>query len=441
MALSSIQTTVRAAFARLFGDQDSAIGRFARNLSVMAAAQIAMRASRLITVVVLTRLLAPQEFGAAALVLTVYEFIAIFSRNGIDANVVKASPEMADTLANSAYWLTWLVCGGLAVFQAAAAIPVADALGQPDLALPIALMGLVYLVTPICNMQVAFLQREGRVGVIARASAVQVVADNVLSAVLALCGLGLWSIVLPKLLVAPLWPLMTRFAHRWRPTGRPVTAHWGEMIRFSRCILGIELLATVQANIDNLMVGYFLGVEALGVYYFAFNAGLGITLGLVNSFAVAVFPHLCAIRDDRVALGARFRQTLRLLGCIVVPLVLLQSALAPIYVPLVFGSKWAAAIPVLVLICLSALPRPFASATSQLLRAVGRPDIDLRWQGLVTLVLVIALLVAAQFSVIAVAAAVLLTQCSMLPLFSLIAPRRFIGTNKAAPSFLRTAEA
>jgi PST family polysaccharide transporter len=68
----------------------------------------------------------------------------------------------------------------------------------------------------------------------------------------------------------------------------------------------------------------------LGLYYFAFNAGLGITLGLVNSFAVAVYPHLCATLNDRAQLALRFRHTMKLLGFIVVSLVVLQSALARI---------------------------------------------------------------------------------------------------------------
>jgi len=409
------------------GNAEASQLRFARNLSAMAIAQIAIRVSRLITVVVLTRLLNPADFGAAAIVLTVYEFIALFTRNGIDSAVVRAAPQDADAMANSALWLTWAVCGGLAVFQALVAYPVALAFGNTTLAVPIALMGLIYLVTPMCNMQTAMLQREGRVSVMARAGAVQVMVDNILSAILALCGFGFWSIVAPKLIVAPIWLLMNRYSHPWRPHGRPDTSRWGEIIRYCRHIVGVEVLSTVQANIDNVLVGYFLGVEALGIYYFAFNAGLGITLGLVNSFAVAVFPHLCATLGDREQLRARFLQCLRLLGMIVVPLVVLQSALAPIYVPLVFGEKWRAAIPVLILICLSALARPFASATAQLLRAVGRPDIDLRWQMLNTAVLVSLLLVASQISVVAVAAAVLVAQTSVLTLYSLRAPVPFIG--------------
>ncbi len=418
---------LKAQLLALRGNGGSAQRRFASNLSSMAAAQIAIRASRLITVVVLTRLLLPADFGAAAIVLTTYEFIALFTRNGIDSTVVRAGADDVEALAHSAYWLSWLVCGSLTLIQAAAAIPVAHAFGNPSLALPIALMGLIYLVTPMCNMQTAFLQREGRISIMARTSAVQVIADNLLSAILAFFGCGFWSIVLPKLIVAPIWPLMNRYAHPWRPHGRPTLAHAGTILGYCRHIVGIELLSTVQANIDNVLVGYFLGVEALGLYYFAFNAGLGITLGLINSFAVAVFPHLCATRDDGSQLRLHFRQTMKLLGLIVVPLVVLQSATAPIYVPLIFGVKWQAAIPVLMLICLSALARPFASATAQLLRAVGRPDIDLRWQILNTAVLLIFLLIGSQISVVAVAWAVMLSQTSVLMVYSLRAPMPFIG--------------
>ncbi len=72
-------------------------------------------------------------------------------------------------------------------------------------------------------------------------------------------------------------------------------------------------------------------------------------------------------------------------------MVLLQSSLAPIYVLIVFGDKWINSIPVLMLICLSAIPRPFADSASQLLLAVNKPEIDLIWNILFTGLFAIAL--------------------------------------------------
>jgi len=405
-----------------------------RNLSSMGGAQIAMRISRLMATIVLARQLSPQDFGMAAVVLTVYEFVALFTRNGITAKVVQASRSEVHAVAETAYWLTWIICAGLLAVQLLIALPVAWAYGDPRLALPIALMGLIYLATPLCNVQCAFLQREGRLGRIALAGGLQVTADNLLTALFAISGMGMWAIVLPKLLVAPIWVVINRSGHRWRPASswRPVLAGWQDIARFSRSVIGVEVMTTIQANIDNLMVGYFLGIEALGIYYFAFNAGIGITLGLVNAFGVAVYPHLCQVRGDRTQLIARYRGSLRTLGVIVVPLVLLQVLLAPIYVPIVFGSHWVAAVPVLMIICLSVLPRPFASTCSQLLKAVGRPDIELRWQIALTLLLITGLAIGSQFGILGFAVAVLAIQTAVLTAYCLRAPRPFVCQRKAA---------
>lgn len=398
----------------------------AADLLAMGSAQIVIRLSRLAATIVLARLLMPEDFGRAAVVLTVYELVALMTRNGIAAKVVQASPERVAAIAETAQALTWIVCIGLMVLQIVLAVPVATAFGDASLALPIAAMAPIFLASPLSNIQSAFLQREGRVRRIALAGAVQVVVDNVLTTILALAGLGLWAIVLPKLLVAPIWVGFLRWGHAWRPA-RPFGlgggfAGAGEILRFGKSVIGIELMTTVQANVDNLLVGWFLGAEALGLYYFAFNAGLGISLGLVNAFGVAVYPHLCAVQDDGAELRRRFRSTLRTLALLVTPLVLLQVLLAPVYVPLVFGAHWQPAIPVLMVICLSALPRPLASATSQLLKALGRPEIELRWQTALTIALTIALIGAAQIGILAVAIAVLVVQVAVLTAFCLLVP-------------------
>jgi len=410
---------------------------FMRNLGAMGSAQIAIRISRLATTMVLSRLLSPNDFGLAAVVLTVYEIVSLFTRNGISAKVIQASEDEVGAVAETAYWMTWVVCGLLMLLQLAIALPIAMIYGDERLALPIALMGLIYLATPLSNVQCAFIQREGRLGRVAFASGVQVTADNLLTGLFALLGMGMWAIILPKLLVAPIWLILMRLGHAWRPAPMrslaAAFAGWHDIARFSRHVVGVELLTTLQANADNLIVGYFLGIEALGIYYFAFNAGLGISLGLVNSFGIAVYPHLCAVRGDHARLSARYRQSQRTLSLLVVPLVLLQVALAPLYVPLVYGQKWVVAVPVLMVICLSALVRPFAVTCSQLLKAVGRPDIELRWQFGLTVLLVAGLLFGAQISILAVAIAVLVVQTAVLSAFCLLAPRPLLGLAPAVP--------
>ena len=94
-------------------------------------------------------------------------------------------------------------------------------------------------------------------------------------------------------------------------------------------------------------------------------------------------------------------------------------SLAPIYVPILFSPKWVVAVPVLMLICLSAIPRPFADAASQLLIAIDKPHLVLRWDVLFSVLFLAALLIGVQWQAVGVAAAVLIVHLIAMPLFTL----------------------
>jgi O-antigen/teichoic acid export membrane protein len=172
-------------------------------------------------------------------------------------------------------------------------------------------------------------------------------------------------------------------------------------------------------NLDYLLVGYFIGIDALGVYFFAFNAGLGISQSVINAFTSALYPHLCSVQGDRVQMKKQFFRGLKTMGLIVIPLIILQSALAPFYVPIVFGQNWVKGIPVLIVICLSAIPVALSRATSQLLQAVNKTHLDFYWNLIFTGIFVVSLLVAVQQGIFAVACAVLISQLIAMPIFTI----------------------
>ncbi|MGL6341489.1 MAG: oligosaccharide flippase family protein, partial [Waterburya sp.] len=275
------------------------------------------------------------------------------------------------------------------------------------------------LLLPHGLVQAALVQRENRLKAIAVVEMIQFSTDNILSLIFAIAGWGMWAIILPKLLVPPIWVYIMLKNHSWRPKLRFTTVGWGDLLRFGRNVLGVELLNNLRGNLDYLIVGRFLSIEALGIYYFAFNAGLGISLGIITSIKSALLPHLCDARDDLAQFKQRYFSSLKTISFIILPLVILQSSLAPFYVPIVFGEKWIPAIPVLILICLSAIPRPFADSASQLLIAVDKPQIDLLWNVIFTVLFTISLLIGVQWQSIGVATTVLLIHAICLPLFAI----------------------
>lgn len=390
-------------------------GKFLKNVGWMGGTEIVIRVSRLLVVIVLGRLLSPHDYGLAAIILTVNDFVDVLTRNGITAKLIQAPQAQLPKLCNTAYWLTWIVAALLFGMQCAAGVVAGWIYSDRALVLPICALAAIYPMLPLAQVRSALIQRENRLEVSALSVSLQVVVNAVLTVIFAFLGWGMWAIVAPKVLVAPIWVAVNRANHGWTAPHSFDLSGWQDIVQFGRSILGVEMLNTLRQNLDYLLIGPFLGVEQLGIYYFAFNAGLGLSLSAINALSQSLYPHLC---EDPKALPQRFSSALKAIACIIVPLVVLQAILAPTYIPLVFGAKWESAVPLAVLICLSAIPRPFARAASQVLWVRNRAHLDFIWESTFTICFALAILAGLPGGLFGIATAVLLIHWIVLPLFT-----------------------
>jgi PST family polysaccharide transporter len=389
-----------------------------KNIGWLGAAQVVNRITRLLTTIVLARTLTAEDFGLAALVITTYDFTRILTMFGIGAKVIRANEDELDELCNGAYWLNWLIFLGLFLTQLGLSIPVAKFYDNDQLIWPICTIAFIYLLSPIGRIQSILIQRENRLKIVALSHATTLGVSNIGTAVLALLGFGLWAIILPKLLTPVIEIMIYLRHHPWRPSGSFTTRRWGDIFNFGINIMGINLLRTLRENGDYLIIGRFLGVEELGKYFFAYNAGLGISLTIIQSITVALYPHLCAAREKIKTFKETYFKSLKTIALIIVPFVILQSTLAPFYVPVIFGSDWIIAIPILIRICLSAIPRPFDIAAVQLLNSIDKPHLNLYWNIIFTAIFCIGLLIGVQWQAVGVATSVLITHWVFLPMFT-----------------------
>ncbi|MCX2523620.1 oligosaccharide flippase family protein [Larsenimonas rhizosphaerae] len=357
--------------------------RFAGNMLWMAMTQGIHRIARLAATLAAARLLMPEAFGLAAIVLTVHELMHAFTNSAVVPALVQAPRERLERLCQHAYRLNWLICVALMLVQVLVGWGVSQVY-DPALFWPIALLSLSFLCLPPGTIQAARVLRANRLNVVARAEMGQSIGEALLIAVLAVAGAGVWALVLPKLLMAPYWTWVYRRADDWTPT-RP--SEWRippALTRYSLPMISIELVNVLRQHMDYLLIGLLFSMDVLGIYYFAFNAGLGLSMGLLRAYSTALFPHLCA--EDKAVQGVKMRQGMWLFARFAVPIILAQCLLAPIYVPILFGADWLerGALPVLILICLSALPRIVLDTCAQGLRAAGLPGLDLKLQIMTT---------------------------------------------------------
>ncbi len=407
--------------------------RFARNIGWLGVAELINRVFRLLTTVTLARAFTPYDYGMVSIIYTIFDLSDVLSlRSGIGAKLIQADEQELDVICETSYWLNWIICGALFVTQCIAAYPISQFYRNNQLILPISAIAVIYLIYPFFTIQATLIQRENRLKVIALSNVMQGIFSNIVLVVLALLGMGVWAAVFAMLVSYCVGVVVVHLHHPWRPPKTLKLGGWQEILSFGSKLLGVDMLSKIRLNLDYLLVGRFIGVEALGLYFFAFNAGLGISQSVINAVTVALYPHLCMVRGDNEKLKQQFFGSLKTIASVMVPLVILQSSLAPFYVPIIFGEKWVPAIPVLILICLSALPLTLSRAISQLLQAVDKTHLDLYWHVTFTIIFSVALLWAVHQGVWMVALAVLITQGVAIPVFAIWAIRQVFPTRKTS---------
>ncbi|MEO0819349.1 MAG: oligosaccharide flippase family protein [Pseudomonadota bacterium] len=341
---------------------------FRRALLAYGASEAAAKLTRFGVVLAVARSMDLAAIGLAAAAMASGEILKALAETGAGQRIISAPASALEVTCRQAHRLMWVWCAGLSLAQLAIAGIWLASGGDPLVAGMIAILAAEYLFMPGGIVQAALAMREGRMTGTAAVAGGQVVAQNLATILLVLATAHPLAIVLPKLLAAPVWLLGMRRLRPWRADRRVAPGPLRPFLAYGGPVIGIELVKALRLHADKLVIGGLLGPEALGLYFFAFNAGLGLATSVSQAFSLVLLPHLCRAGDRMAALGGAMRLALAAL----VPLVLAQAALAPVYVPLVFGARWAEAAGLVGVLCLMAVPQILWSGAAQALRAEAR---------------------------------------------------------------------
>ena len=379
---------VKAGINRIAAHADRHLGQdgasFLRALSVLGGAEVAIRVVRILAVVVIARAISPEAMGAAALALTLFELVRVLANVGIGQQIIVAAEDQLAATCNTARRLLTLWCVAVSVVQLSVAAVVWLVFNLGEIAAMLTLLAPVYWMMPAGLVQVFLTMRAGAMHKIARINLFQNSADHALTLLLVVLFPSPWSIVAPKLLTTPIWLYMARRTNAWQADAAAGTVPVRGFLHLSAGILGSELLTAARGQLDKLIIAALLGISALGTYFFAYGAGLGITLSFVTAFGTVIFSKIGPMQDAKKQTAA-FRHYTKIGLALFLPVTMAQCLLAPIYVPIIFGAKWADSAILVSILSLGAIPMLLGAAVSGWLRARQQGQLEVAMMALATL--------------------------------------------------------
>ncbi|RST31447.1 lipopolysaccharide biosynthesis protein [Sphingomonas ginkgonis] len=383
---------------------------------------------------VLARLLLPEHFGFVSMVVVFTSVTRIVADLGFRLSLIqRKSDGHSKRLYDSAFWLLLAAALVMIGVMALLGVPLLTWFyGEPRLGGVALAMSSIVIFQNLQVVPEARLARTMRFKQIAIADIVGMLVGGLGAVLLALAGAGVWSLVAQTLLAAAVTSFVNFACAGWRPRLRIDFGLLAQIGAFSRFIVGSRVLISLQQNLDYLLIGKLIGAHALGIYSIAFLLTETLRSQAYWLVSKAVFPFYSRAAGRSADIRAVYLGTVRYLALAIVPVSLVLILFAPDFVPLLFTAKWLAAVVPIQLLALVSMVVASAGTPGEVLRGIGRPDVDFRINlGVALLVAVPGLWLGIRWLGLPGAALAVLAHSLVSRIAYLLALRRLIGLGTA----------
>lgn len=352
--------------------------RTARGAVTIVGAQLVHQITTLSVQLLLTRLLAPSDFGLLGIVLVFTGLGTVLAQFGLAPAVVQR-PRVTDSYMATALWLSVAASSVVATALSAAAPALAQWVEQPRLRDLVVAVAWTLPVASAAGVLRARIVRDLMFGGVVAVDVASSVVSGGLAIVLAASGAGVWS------LVAQAWTnhvivLVGLFATApWRPRPRIDVAAAKDLLRFGSEVVGYEGTNFLARNVDNLIIGRLLGPVALGHYARAYELMLVPVRQLAWMLGRVMFPSLARAQSSPGDVTRLYLTAVRIIALLAMPAMALLTATAPDVVPLVFGPAWTPMVPIVQILAPVGALHSIVSTVGWIYQSTGRTDLLLRW--------------------------------------------------------------
>jgi O-antigen/teichoic acid export membrane protein len=366
------------------------------------AAQAATFAVRLGSLMVLSRLLGPKEFGLVGMVSAVLAVLHLFKDFGLSTAAVQRADVTKEQF-STLFWINVAVGLFLALVSLAIAPVIVTFYHEPRLLGVTEVLALGFVFNALGIQHSAILQRQMRFTALAVIEVVSLVLSTGIGIAMAALGYGYWALVVMTASSSVVSSAGLWWTSAWMP-GRPRKGvGLGSMMRFGGVVTLNGLVMQIAYNLEKVLLGRYWGANALGLYGRAYQLINIPTENLNAAVGGVAFSALSRIQGDPARLRSYFLKGFSLVLALTVPITMISALLAEDLIAVFLGPKWQASVLIFRLLTPTILTFALVNPLGWFLMATARVDRSLRIAFLIAPVVIAGYIVGLPYGPIGVA--------------------------------------
>lgn len=315
----------------------------------------------IIVTMVLARLLSPEEYGVVAVATVIISFLQMFCTMGIAPAVIQKELSAKDL--DSIFTFSLVAGIIMALLFLGFSWWVADFYGN-QLLRPVCQILSIQLLFAAINMVPSALMAKGKkFKEIAGRTLTLQLSSGVVSVIVAWQGAGVYA-----LLISPVFSSVGIFL--WNRRYYKVNIDWTfnlepvkRIFSYSSYQFLFEFVNYFSRNLDKLIIGRAINVDALGIYEKAYRLMQLPMQNVAMVITPVLQPVMRGLENDKAELARKYAKIVRFVATISFPAGVILTCMSEEVIHIFFGERWDAAIPVFSILAMS-LPLQMILSTS-----------------------------------------------------------------------------
>jgi PST family polysaccharide transporter len=323
------------------------------------------------SIIVLSRLLGPADFGIFAMISPVLALFAIVRDGGLTSAILQRK-SISDAELTSLFWISVSWGVGLGALLALAAPLIARFYGEPRLVNLVYASSAIVIAGSLSLQHMTLLNRALRFRTLAAIDAGSLAFGYVIAAVIALLTPSYWALWAANATTAGVICAAGWTACRWRP-GRPrLTRSVTDMLRTGGSVTISGLFDFLIRSVDTALIGRFRGSFELGLYNRAYRIVLLPLIFVSAPLDRLVLPSLVRMHDHPERYRKVYRLALQAPLLAILPAMVTITAIPEPVCRLLLGQGWTEAAPLLAWLSVAGALQLVTSSLGSLLISQGR---------------------------------------------------------------------
>ncbi len=337
----------------------------------------AFQVIRILTQIILARLLWPEAFGLVALVMAFVSVANYLIENGLTLFIIRKQ-ELNENDAYSLFIANMIFASSIVILFILGSGLIASYLKEPSTQLLLIVSSSAILFNAFGSVHKALLTRDLQFRGQTVIMLVSAIVSGFIAVVVSILSFGVWSLVIYNVSYQFIQTVLLVRLYSFNYRGKLDRIFLKEAIIYSWKLMLSGLIHTVYENIFNIIMGSLFSISALGYYSNALKIRDGAAQTLTDAIQKVSFPILSKLQDNKDSMVEASRRILKLSIFIIYPILFGLAATSESIVKVVFNEQWLGMIPIMQILAINGLLIPLHKVNLNILTVIGRTDLYLR---------------------------------------------------------------